>query len=136
MRPARRHRPRLTMRDTPDTPALLRLAERALRDHVLPDLTGPARYQALMALNALAIATRQVETGAKHRAEALDLLSPFTPAETLAAANADLATRIRAGEASPELHAALVAVARLALAESNPKSPALRRPRETDPPDS
>jgi hypothetical protein len=124
------------MQDAPDTADLLRLAHDALAEHVLPDLSGPARYQALMALRALAIATRQIETGPARRAEALDRLRAVAPAATLSAANAALARRIRAGETSEDLHAALLAVAGLAVSESDPKSPAPRRAPQTDPPDS
>lgn len=110
------------MRDDPDTADLLELAHEAISRHVLPGLSGNARFQALMALKAIGIALRQVETGAGCRAEALQSLRQVTTAESLDAANAALSDAIRDGEASEAVFSALIAASRLALAESDPKA--------------
>lgn len=99
------------MSSVPETEALLHAAREALKTQVIPEATGAARYQALMAANALAIVLRQLDGG---------------PGEANAG-DATLAARIRRGEQGPgtpgagQLHEALVAAARTAVAVSNPK---------------
>jgi hypothetical protein len=113
------------MNYTPDTADLLATARDTLKSSVLPHLPRGALYPALMVLNAMAIAARQAKAGATRRAAALAALAPFAAGDTLDALNADLARSIRAGRfapGDPALHAALLATARLATEESNPKA--------------
>lgn len=111
-----------------DTATLLARARETLKAEALPHLPPERRYPALMVLTALGIAARRHATGAAWRAEALAALAPFAPgAPDLAAAQARIARRLHADPAmaTPELHAALTALARAACAESNPKARAL-----------
>jgi hypothetical protein len=111
-----------------DADALIALVRAALKDAVVPHLPPGRRYPALMALTALGVVARRRATGAAWRAEAAVALGPFAPgAADLAAAEAAIARRLRAEPAfaPPGLHAALLAVARAACAESNPKARAL-----------
>lgn len=113
------------MHDRPDAADLLATARDTLKSAILPHLPRGARYPALMALNAMAIAARQAEAGEARRAAARAALAPFATGDTLDALNADLARSIRAGRfapGDPALHAALLATARLATEESNPKA--------------
>jgi hypothetical protein len=112
-----------------DEALLLARAREALKAEVLPHLPAERRYPALMAMTALGIAGRRAEGGAARRAEALAALAPFAAgARDLREAQALLARRLRMDPAcaTPELHAALLAAARAACAESNPKARALR----------
>jgi hypothetical protein len=113
------------MHDRPDAADLLATARETVKSAILPHLPRGARYPALMALNAMAIAARQAEAGAMRRAAARAALAPFATGDTLDAVAADLARSIRAGRfapGDPALHAALLAAARLATEESNPKA--------------
>jgi hypothetical protein len=104
-----------------DTRDLIATARATLKADVLPHLPPDRRYSALMVLNALGIALRQLEAGSARRAAAAAALAPFAEGDDLDARLADLAGSLRAGRAlDPDLHAALVAVARAATEESNP----------------
>jgi hypothetical protein len=111
-----------------DLAALLARARETLKAEVLPHLPAERRYPALMAVTALGVAARRCAAGEARRAEAAAALAPFAPgAADLDAARAAIARRLRAdpGAATGPLHAALVAAARAACAESNPKARAL-----------
>jgi hypothetical protein len=105
------------MQPAPDTADLIATARAALEAEVLPHLPPDHRYPALMVLNALGIAARQIEGAAARRALAAAALAPYGADE------AELARALRAG--SPRdaaLHAALMAVARAETEESNPRA--------------
>jgi len=117
------------MRDRPSLEALLEAARQTLRDDLAPTLEGDARYRALMAANAIAIALRQMAAGdAPQREEAArlrDLLGEDGDLETL---NDALAQAIREGRFAPgdsahdACFAHLLETTRAKLAESNPKA--------------
>lgn len=125
------------MRDRPDGAELLDAAGALLRETLLPVLPDAQRHAALMILNAMAIAGRQLRAGeapARAELQSLHTLPGMQAADGAADAaalrcfNRGLVARIRAGEADPgqplhqPLHAHLRAVARQRLAESNPKA--------------
>jgi hypothetical protein len=112
-----------------DDAALLALARETLKLEVLPHLPPERRYPALMAMTALGVAARRLADGAVWRDRAFAALAPFAPGSpNLAAAQEAIARRLRAepADAPPALHAALLALARAACAESSPKARALR----------
>jgi hypothetical protein len=122
----------------PDPADLLATARAAIKTELLPALPEDRRYAARMVLNALAIASRQVETGSLRALIAEAVLAPFVPepapepapdAEHEPAARV-LARRLRAeapGAADPALHAALLRLARAETEESNPRARILTR---------
>lgn len=118
------------MRDNPDTRDLIRTARNALKSDVLPHVGRDQAYPVRMAINALGIALRQIESGAEFRAAARDALAPFCDADSLDAIAAELARRLRAADPlltqSADLHAALRSVAVLETQESAPRARALR----------
>lgn len=128
------------MRDHPTGAELLAAARKVLRDALLPALPPERKHDALMIANAMAIAARQLEAGdAPERQELVALAGLLGRATAgggddgaglrtvLAAANRELARRLRAGEGDPgrpqrgALFAHLRQVARQRVAESNPK---------------
>lgn len=118
------------MRTTPDTADLIATARTALKAEVLPHIPPNRRYAALMVLNALGIAERQLAKGAERRATARTALAPFATGDTLDALTDDLARRLRSETPEPAgLHAALMDVARAAAEESNPRARILERSR-------
>lgn len=118
------------MRDEPTAPDLLADAARVLRETVLPGLQGETRYQALMVLNALGIAERQIRAGDEAqghiRARLADLYDDR--AGDLVALEARFAADIRAGAFDPDrpdhdqARAILLDMARAKAAESCPKA--------------
>ncbi|MEX2311579.1 MAG: phosphotransferase family protein, partial [Rhodospirillales bacterium] len=94
------------VRPRPSLDALLGIARDVVRHDLASVLDGDQRYKALMAANALAIVSRQIEgldSGSDETAKAL-------------------AAQIRKGEGTPENHALLLARVRATLAESNPRA--------------
>ncbi len=77
---------------------LLRVASDALVGSVLPALSGPARYQALMVARVLAIAARDAQCGAHADRQELLGIEPLIPDAGPAEANetADSATHLHA----------------------------------------
>ena len=70
----------------------LRTANEALVASVLPALSGPARYHALMVARALAIGAREAESGAqarRHELSGIELLIPEAKARAGEANDAD-----------------------------------------------
>ena len=122
------------MKVEPAAGDLLATARAALLEEIAPALGGPARYAALMAANALAIAARDLAAPADAAAEIArmqDLLEDWSPAgepaADLRAATALLASRVRdgrfdAGEARERLLAHLRQTTQARLAVSNPKA--------------
>lgn len=118
------------MRQQPSAKELLEAARQALREELAKDLSGRERYVALMAANAIAIASRQMaeDDGMPARfGERLgDLLGdPNDPW----ALEWMLVDRLRAGDFGPDdpqhddLHRYLVDRTAAALDESNPRYP-------------
>jgi hypothetical protein len=116
----------MTARDD-ETARLIAVAEATLADEILPHLPAEGRYAGLMVARALAIAARRVADAGARQAAAEARLEAFAP-------EAPAGTRIRAVAAglrngtlalSPDLHAALVAIARAETLESNPRARAL-----------
>lgn len=123
------------MRPQPGGADLLETARAALLDQVLAALSSDQRHTALMIANAMAIAGRELRAGTAPLIRERDALyavlgtdtqpvaRPDELAEQLAALNRDLCARIRAGAAdSAAVHAHLLMVARLRVAESNPRA--------------
>lgn len=108
------------------TADLLKVARSVLRGTVMPQLSAEARYEAAMVANAMAIAVRELELGAKTRAAEARLLAGFyaAPDATLPELRARLCRDLRAGdlgeEREPELRALLHELVRARLAISNP----------------
>ena len=93
------------MRNSPSALDLLAIARKVIRDDIAPALSGGDRYRALMAANAIAIASRQLAE------------TPSPTEANLAALKAD----IRRGDLDPGTHAQLLALVKTKLSESNPK---------------
>lgn len=125
------------MRDDPKATALLEAARRALRDELVPQLTGDTRYMGLMAANAIAIALRQLQIGDRPETEEAASLaklrgeSPAAAGRThgeLRRLNSAICADIRSGVFDPgtapgsALHDHLWRVALQKLSESNPKA--------------
>ena len=125
------------MNDKPDARNLLATARDALAAEILPGLDGKARYIALMIANAMAIAEREIETGAAparaecERLQALlrertGALSGEALHEELAGYNRRLVEAIRTGRFDGPERAALLGHLRRTteekLAVSNPKA--------------
>lgn len=124
------------MLDRPDRADLLKAAETALREDVLPALDGAARYQALMVASAIAMARREVEAGHEPARIVLDAFAEFygqdnvhraggDSGERVQALLGDLAREIRDGEYDDALlgpvHAVLRALVVERLKHSNPR---------------
>ena len=88
------------MREQPDGAALLAIARDVLKEEVLPLLPKDSRYKALMILNAIGIAGRQLQAGdGPQREEQSDLSALLDREGDLAALCREFALRIRNGEA-------------------------------------
>jgi hypothetical protein len=100
--------------EPPDALDLLETARRAVLEGVAPVASGDARFKALMAANAIAIAVRAIRIGPEEAADALAALTAASGAEP-----AKLCHDIREGRYDPGTarHEA-VAAALLALAEA------------------
>jgi hypothetical protein len=87
----------------PGAADLLKMAEQGLQDHVVGKLEGEAKYHALMALRAIAIAKAELEEGAGADAAELRRIQALydQPVGDLAAARKRLAADIRAGRFAP-----------------------------------
>jgi hypothetical protein len=87
----------------PGAADLLKMAEQGLQDHVVGKLEGEAKYHALMALRAIAIAKAELEEGAGADAAELRRIQALydQPVGNLAAARKRLAADIRAGRFAP-----------------------------------
>lgn len=120
------------MRDRPQGHELLAIAAKTFREQLLPALPEDKKYAAMMLLNALSIAERQLANGeeALHaEAEALSAaLGIAVPAEAslnaqLGTLNRALAQRIRKGGAddAPELQQLLWAITLQKVRESGPR---------------
>lgn len=118
------------MRHQPSAKHLLEAARHALREELAANLTGRERYVALMAANAIAIASRQVAEDdtvpEKLGARLGELLGdPGDPW----ALDWVLVDRLRAGDFGPadaahaDVHRYLVERTAAALDESNPRYP-------------
>jgi hypothetical protein len=87
----------------PGAADLLKMAEQNLQDHVLPRLEGEAKYHALMALRAIAIAEAELKEGPAADAAELKRIQALydEPVGDLAAARRRLAADIRARRFEP-----------------------------------
>jgi hypothetical protein len=87
------------MRRQPTAANLLETARTALRQSIVPLLTGPAHYQAIMVARAMAIAARQLEVGEGPEEAARARLESLydTPAATLEELERRLAADLRRG---------------------------------------
>jgi hypothetical protein len=96
------------MNNEPDGAELLRVAQKVLREHLLPGIAKQQRYEALMVANAMAIAARELEAGDTGLREELRMLtvlygdtivsqSGTSMKEKVARLNKRLAKDIRAG---------------------------------------
>jgi hypothetical protein len=105
---------------------LLKVAGDSLRERVMPGIDGEARYEAAMIANAMAIAIRELELGARARAQERELLAGFLgmPDATLAELRRRLCRELRAGRWADEnadgLRALLARLVDARLAISNP----------------
>lgn len=101
--------------EQPEGPDLLAIARSALLDDVVPHLSGDARFKALMAANAMAIASREPGAAAEVAAALAALGDP-----------AALCAAIRAGthDAGTPMHrSAEAALLRLAIARCRISAP-------------
>lgn len=93
------------MREQPRGDQLLAIAAKTFRDQVLPALPEDRKYAALMILNAMSIAERQLAIGEGPLNDECDLLEVVLDASPEASAlharalelNRELARRVRAG---------------------------------------
>lgn len=87
----------------PGAADLLRMAQQELQDHVLGKLEGEAKYHALMAMRAIAIAEAELKDGAAADAAELKRIQALydEPIGDLAAARRRLAADIRARRFEP-----------------------------------
>lgn len=103
------------MNDRPTAEELLRAVERFLEAEAVPALEGPARYQARVAANVVAVVARELETEDAQQAEEWAGLARLlgeeagplpegraARREALAERNAALAARIREGRADED----------------------------------
>lgn len=127
------------MKVEPGAADLLAIARETILEEIAPALPEAQRYAALMAANALAIATRDLAAptdGTAELARIAALLPREDAPQSLREGNARLAARIRAGDfdagpARERLFAHLQATVRARLAVSNPR--ALARDERTSP---
>jgi hypothetical protein len=63
------------MNNEPDGAELLRIAQKVLRERLLPGIAKQQRYEALMVANAMAIAARELEAGDTGLREELRMLT-------------------------------------------------------------
>jgi hypothetical protein len=87
------------MRRQPTAANLLETARTVLGQAIVPLLSGPAHYQALMVARAMAIAGRQLEAGERPEEAARTRLASFygTPSATLEELERRLAADLRQG---------------------------------------
>ncbi|HSS63393.1 MAG TPA: DUF6285 domain-containing protein [Gammaproteobacteria bacterium] len=96
------------MNIAPDGAELLRVAEKVLRQHLLPGIAKEQRYQALMVAKAMAIAARELERGEPDLRDELRMLTQLygdttvsesgnSMKEKVTALNKRLAKDIRSG---------------------------------------
>ncbi len=124
------------MSDRPNRGDLLAAAEETLREEVLPNLSGPAKYAGAMVAAAIATARREIEGGDDAARRILDAYADLygqdnvhrsgADAETrIAALSRDLAQQIRSGEHDADLlgpiHTVLTTQVRERLNLSNPR---------------
>lgn len=96
------------MSDRPDARELVDAVARWLTEEHAPTLDGGARFQALVAAQALAIAGRELDLAAGHAAAdaaAFEPLVPGTDARDPSAVPRALAEALRAGEHDADLDA-------------------------------
>lgn len=87
------------MREQPDGAALLRIAQEILRKELLPLLPRGKTYTALMLLNAMGIAERQLQEGSESQEQERQALSMLLQQEgSLDTLMKAFAARIRAGD--------------------------------------
>ena len=127
------------MRDHPKGAALLSIAQKVMRERIVSLLPAEVKHEALMVLNAMSIAARQLEQGdtaERQELRGLESLLCSVPTEAsdiaelqslLVAANHTLVQKIRAGSSEPESaqranqYEHLMLVAHQRVSESNPK---------------
>lgn len=105
--------------DRPNAWILIAEAQRTLREELVPNCAGSDRYKALMIVNALGIALRELETATSNRKQsdlALKSLGYESDSEVVAA--------LRRGNSAltPDLHTALMEDATARVKISNPKA--------------
>lgn len=118
------------MRDRPTAPDLLETARQVFKERLLPALPREATYDALMVLNAMAIAQRQCTAGSTPEDAARNRLATlYGSAAPLPDLERRLAADIRAGrfdpgtgEAAPEVYRHLWATTWAKALESCPKA--------------
>ena len=118
------------MRERPDPLDLVVAVRNVLKAKILPAVDASLKMEVLMAMNALAIAERQISAGAAPlEAERASLETVLgAPADDPVAANRAPSPRLRQGDGEPGKAeragrlAHLEAVARARLAESNPRA--------------
>lgn len=110
-----------------ETARLVAAAEATLAAEILPHLPADRRYAGLMVARALAIAARRIAGAEARLASAEALLAPFVPEARAGERAQSVAAGLRSGALplSPDLHAALMAIARAETEESNPRARAL-----------
>ena len=124
------------MNNDPDGAELLRVAQKVLREQLMPDTSNEQRYQTLMVANAMAIAARELKAGESDLREELRMLTELygdtvvgesgnSTKEKVAALNKRLAKDIRAGvmdgACAQGVRALLKAQVTARLRVSNPK---------------
>jgi hypothetical protein len=123
------------MHRPPSAADLLETARTLLRQSILPQLSGPERYQVLMVANAMAIATRQIAAGDQPLEAARSRLAAIygEPQASLDALEHRLAKDLRAGlfdapgPRREAVFAHLWEAARATAAESCPRTLSERR---------
>lgn len=92
------------MRTQPTAAELLEIARTVIKTELLPSLPADKVYDALMAMNALGIAQRQIVEGVEPEQKELAELQKLLPdVQDLKSGLADLGSKIRAGEFDGEL---------------------------------
>jgi hypothetical protein len=117
----------MSLRDTPDAVSLIVECRRVLKDKLIPEATGVARYQMLMVISALGMAERELTESASLDA------ALSAPAALAGGDTATLVAAIRAGrhDADSTLHAALVNASAARVAISKPQSTKTSSPTES-----
>lgn len=124
------------MNNEPDGAELLRVAQKVLRERLLPGIAKEQRYEALMVANAMAIAARELQAGESDLREELRMLTELygdtvvsesgsSTKEKVSALNKRLAKDIRSGvmdgACAQGVRALLKAQVTARLRVSNPK---------------
>lgn len=113
------------MREQPDGAALLAIAREVLRKELLPLLPKDRAYDALMIINAMGIAERQLQQGeGPVQEEQRQLAALLGNAGDMAALQRLLALRIRAGDFDDhaQVQALLWKMTRQRVSESAPRA--------------